>query len=704
MGVLKCDTPCRRISNVPFNSILLIVETPHGKSEVLASRAVVDSYDRVLKQRALEASVSPPSSLESRSSSFRKASTLRRRTRKKSKRELALEEAAAAAEAAEKEAQSKARADAAAREARIASLDIPAFISEGAANKYRTGVALCGGDATAFTKLLEAHARVAEARETSKNARCEFDKVYEARSPIVRRLNKMVIEGQRTRELRDRVNVIRSTLAGKRQRIESARAKLLDDARAFQDSVVIARKARAERLATQKKILRDSRRERDRKYSLMRARESQLLTQLCSLLPLHVKEGRVTKHYFIRGLELPHLRSMQLYPSSASSGSSASAEDVFEESHIATALGYVCQLVFFLSKYLRVPLRYLPVVFGSSSSMCDFVAVDPAGAGSGDDKGTSSKFINLGDAHRDNTHLPPPSHQKLLTRTSAETNARNSSLNALYAAGLLTLPEGNGVIGTPGGGIGVSSDKGSGAAGFADKNSAQAAGSTSRRQTIARAFSRGAESVAESTTSSNAAGSGSSSSRLAPSTLISPLSWKGIDRASRVHKVCRAWMQLRADIDQIIMTRARFGTLMRMRRKREAIMDKLDEDLDSGITTASCIHLTEYSLLACRRSRGYSYSETSRSGTYTPTMMGNSDSTSAQPDAHGKEGLHGTSGGAGDSKRSPSPTNAAEKRPRRRRSRTNSSFEYPSDMVNASGAPHVIALLKLLLNYEMQRR
>ena len=639
LGLIQhSDISCKRVSNLPFNAIIFVVQAPQGKFELLAEPRVASAVNKRLRDRlALLAGGTPSSpassSLDSnsKSSSFRnrKQASRRRMRQKKSKKDIAAE--AAAAEAAEAEA-ARAAAEAVRHQSIIMQAEIPSHISPSLSAKYRRGISLCGGDAGTFQKLLDAHCRVREAVSSSDVSRKALTGAFSARSERMSAVNDLAIRVERVRELKDRANVLRQKVKERLKHIDERKTALLSRSEAFARDVRQSRSKRAEKRDDQKAAFREARRMRDKAYSLMRARESQLLTQLCSLLPLHVKEGRRSKRYFIRGLELPHMRHIQLYPGASSSASSSDHNtDVFEEAHIATALGYVCHLVYFLSKYLQVPLRYQPIPQGSSSSIADLVcdassgpAVAPERGNEGQHISTKSRGVSvfLGSEYRENVHLPPATSQKLLASASSSPSFKTckSSLNALYKAGLLSLPESNCI-------------------GFSSSSHGRKDSSVSR--TLSRSKIQRSTSFAESVgTSSSAKEIAANASARRPFPLISPLYWKGVDRASRVHKFFRAYLHLRADIDQLVMTRARFGTLLRMRRKRETTMDKLDED--EGM--AAC------SLLSCR------------------------------PRA-------GSVGSAGDA---------------RRRSRSGSSFDYP--VGESGGAPHIIALLQLLLTYEMQYR
>ena len=86
---------------------------------------------------------------------------------------------------------------------------------------------------------------------------------------------------------------------------------------------------------------------------LVTAKQLSLLSEVRSLYP--IQEQEKGKRYSIRGIVLPHESSFSSAP----------------EEQVSTALGYTCHLISLVSKYLQVPLRYLPQHFVSRSSIKD---------------------------------------------------------------------------------------------------------------------------------------------------------------------------------------------------------------------------------------------------------------------------------------------------------------------------------------------
>jgi len=86
---------------------------------------------------------------------------------------------------------------------------------------------------------------------------------------------------------------------------------------------------------------------------LVTAKQLSLLSEVRSLYP--IQEQEKGKRYSIRGIVLPHESSFSSAP----------------EEQVSTALGYTCHLISLASKYLQVPLRYLPQHFVSRSSIKD---------------------------------------------------------------------------------------------------------------------------------------------------------------------------------------------------------------------------------------------------------------------------------------------------------------------------------------------
>lgn len=89
--------------------------------------------------------------------------------------------------------------------------------------------------------------------------------------------------------------------------------------------------------------------------TLVTAKQLSLLAELRGLYP--IQEQEKGKRYAIRGIVLPSEREFGSAP----------------EEQVSTALGYTCHLVALSSKYLQVPLRYLPQHMASRSAIRDEV-------------------------------------------------------------------------------------------------------------------------------------------------------------------------------------------------------------------------------------------------------------------------------------------------------------------------------------------
>ena len=90
-------------------------------------------------------------------------------------------------------------------------------------------------------------------------------------------------------------------------------------------------------------------------HGLVAAKRLSLLAELRALYP--IQEQEKGKRYAVRGIVLP--------PEAGFAGA--------PEEQVSTALGYTCHLVALASKYLAVPLRYLPHHMVSRSSVRDEV-------------------------------------------------------------------------------------------------------------------------------------------------------------------------------------------------------------------------------------------------------------------------------------------------------------------------------------------
>jgi hypothetical protein len=90
-------------------------------------------------------------------------------------------------------------------------------------------------------------------------------------------------------------------------------------------------------------------------HALVAAKRLSLLAELRALYP--IQEQEKGKRYAIRGIALP--------PEAAFAGA--------PEEQVSTALGYTAHVVALASKYLAVPLRYLPHHQASRSTMRDEV-------------------------------------------------------------------------------------------------------------------------------------------------------------------------------------------------------------------------------------------------------------------------------------------------------------------------------------------
>lgn len=101
-------------------------------------------------------------------------------------------------------------------------------------------------------------------------------------------------------------------------------------------------------------VLKDAKKTKVEIEKYLTARRRKLISQLMQIYP--IERTAANNNYSVRGIVLP-----------------VSGLTSYEEQPISSALGYIAHLVFLLSKYLDVPLRYRIVYRCSRSGICDDV-------------------------------------------------------------------------------------------------------------------------------------------------------------------------------------------------------------------------------------------------------------------------------------------------------------------------------------------
>ncbi|CAI5736310.1 unnamed protein product [Peronospora destructor] len=166
--------------------------------------------------------------------------------------------------------------------------------------------------------------------------------------------------------LEERVRVARARVAEKRHILARLKAVMEDERRTFETDIHIAKALVSTmqmtmRYKEERQSILERRCEVLRAAHKIRSRQAMLVKQLGTVYPIeYVGAGE----YSIRGIRIAN--------SDLTGGGRA------DEEMISTALGYIAHLVFMLSKYLQVNLRYRVVPYSSRSFLKDEIN-DPQG-------------------------------------------------------------------------------------------------------------------------------------------------------------------------------------------------------------------------------------------------------------------------------------------------------------------------------------
>jgi hypothetical protein len=176
-----------------------------------------------------------------------------------------------------------------------------------------------------------------------------------------------VIRDQQRAQLEERVRIARAQVAAKRAVLERLRTVMQDERKTFETDIhipkaLLSTMQMSMRYKDEKQGILERRCEVLRAAQKIRSRQAALVQQLNAVYPIeYVASGE----YSIRGIRLAN---------SDLSGGSAKVD----EEMVSTALGYIAHLVFMLSKYLHVNLRYRVVPYSSRSYLKDEIN-DPQG-------------------------------------------------------------------------------------------------------------------------------------------------------------------------------------------------------------------------------------------------------------------------------------------------------------------------------------
>lgn len=175
-----------------------------------------------------------------------------------------------------------------------------------------------------------------------------------------------VSKQQRRTVLEDRVRALRQQVAEKKANLERLKSVMHDERKTFETDIhipkaLLSTMQMSMRYKDEKQGILERRCEVLRAAHKIRSRQAMLVKQLSVVYPIEY-EG--AGEYKIRGIKIT---------SSDLTGGGRSDEEM-----ISTALGYIAHLVFMLSKYLQVNLRYRVVPFSSRSYLKDEIN-DPHG-------------------------------------------------------------------------------------------------------------------------------------------------------------------------------------------------------------------------------------------------------------------------------------------------------------------------------------
>ncbi|KAI9912694.1 hypothetical protein PsorP6_005391 [Peronosclerospora sorghi] len=185
------------------------------------------------------------------------------------------------------------------------------------------------------------------------------------RNKLLHSQQRIAREQERT-TLEKRVRAARAQVADKKHTLERLKAVMEDERRTFETDIHIAKALVSTmqmtmRYKDERQNILERRCEVLRAAHKIRSRQAMLVKQLGTVYPIeYVGAGE----YSIRGIRIAN--------SDLTGGGKA------DEEMISTALGYIAHLVFMLSKYLHVNLRYRVVPYSSRSYLKDEIN-DPQG-------------------------------------------------------------------------------------------------------------------------------------------------------------------------------------------------------------------------------------------------------------------------------------------------------------------------------------
>ncbi|GMF37092.1 unnamed protein product [Phytophthora fragariaefolia] len=175
-----------------------------------------------------------------------------------------------------------------------------------------------------------------------------------------------IAQEQQRAALEERVRLVRAQVAEKQHTLARLRTVMQDERRTFETDIhipkaLLSTMQMSMRYKDERQNILDRRCEVLRAAHKIRSRQAMLVRQLGTVYPIeYVGAGE----YSIRGIRIAN--------SDLSGGGKP------DEEMISTALGYIAHLVFMLSKYLQVNLRYRVVPYSSRSFLKDEIN-DPQG-------------------------------------------------------------------------------------------------------------------------------------------------------------------------------------------------------------------------------------------------------------------------------------------------------------------------------------
>uniref|UniRef100_K3WUK5 UV radiation resistance-associated gene protein n=1 Tax=Globisporangium ultimum (strain ATCC 200006 / CBS 805.95 / DAOM BR144) TaxID=431595 RepID=K3WUK5_GLOUD len=175
-----------------------------------------------------------------------------------------------------------------------------------------------------------------------------------------------VSKEQKRTMMEERVRALRQQVAEKKQNLERSKTLMQDERKIFETDIhipkaLLSTMQMSMKYKDEKQSILERRCEVLRAAHKIRSRQAMLVKQLGAVYPIEY-EG--VGEYKIRGIKILN--------------SDLTAAGRAEEDTISTALGYIAHLVFMLSKYLQVNLRYRVVPYSSRSYLKDEIN-DPHG-------------------------------------------------------------------------------------------------------------------------------------------------------------------------------------------------------------------------------------------------------------------------------------------------------------------------------------